>query len=63
MWIWILIIFVVGGALLGFLSSNDKDKGDGCLGGALIGLIQGGSCLFQLLMLFLTIMFVIWIFS
>ena len=63
MWIWILIIFVVGGALIGFLTSDDEKRGEGCLGGALAGLFQGGGCLIQLLIYLLMIMLAIWIFS
>ena len=62
-WLVILIIFVVGGAIIGFLFSDDKDKGSGCLTGALAGLFQGGSCLIQLLFYILMFMIAVWIFS
>lgn len=61
MWIWILLIFIIGGAILGALS--DDGDGKGCLVGALAGLFEGGSCLFQLFLLFLAILFACWIFG
>lgn len=44
MWFWVLVIFAVGGAILGAMS-DDKD---GALGGCLTGLFAGGSCLAQI---------------
>lgn len=44
MWFWILVIFAVGGAILGAMS----DEKDGALGGCLAGLLTGGSCLAQI---------------
>jgi len=46
MWIWILIGFVVVGAIIGLLSEGN---GEGLLGGALMGLVEGGGCLIRLL--------------
>ncbi len=59
MWIWILVIFAVGGAILGALS-NEKD---GALGGCLTGLFTGGSCLTQIFIWGLSILFVLWLFG
>lgn len=62
MWFWILVIFVVGGAILGGLGDKDG-KGEGCLAGAFIGLLQGGSCLVQLLILLGMVMLACWVFG
>ena len=59
MWIWILIIFAVGGAILGALS-DDKD---GAMGGCLAGLFTGGGCLVEILIAGLSIFFIIWLFG
>ncbi len=61
MWIWIIIIFVVGGAILGFISSEGEGKG--CLFGAFAGLLEGGSCLLQLFFVFLVVALACWIFG
>jgi hypothetical protein len=60
MWIWILIIFAVGGAIIGALSD---DKEGGALGGCLAGLFTGGSCLVQILIAGLSIFIVLWLFG
>ena len=62
MWIWILVAFVVVGAILGTLSDKDG-KGEGCFAGALMGLLQGGGCLLQLLILLAMIALACWVFS
>lgn len=56
------MIFVVGGAILGGLGDKDG-KGEGCLAGAFIGLLQGGSCLVQLLILLGMVMLACWVFG
>ena len=61
MWFGILIGFVVVGAILGSLA--DDGKGDGCLGGALIGLFEGGSCLLNLFILLAMVALAAWIFG
>lgn len=62
MWIWILLGFIIVGAIIGGLTSDD-DKGQGCLFGALGGLIEGGGCLIRLLLLLGLISLACWIFS
>lgn len=44
MWFWVLVVFAVGGAILGAMS----DEKDGALSGCLTGLFAGGSCLAQI---------------
>lgn len=62
MWFWILVAFVIVGAILGSLSDKDG-KGDGCLTGALMGLFQGGSCLINLLFLLGLVILACWMFG
>ncbi len=61
MWLVILIVFVVGGAILGAIA--DDGKGGGCLAGGLMGLIEGGGCLLQLFILFALVALAIAIFG
>ena len=61
MWIWIIIAFVVLGAILGTLA--DDGKGGGCLIGAFEGLMKGTGCVIELFLLFLLVMFACWLFS
>ena len=44
MWFWVLVIFAVGGAILGSMSNEEN----GALSGCLTGLFTGGSCLAQI---------------
>lgn len=62
MWFWILIAFVVIGAILGGLS-DEKGDGEGCLIGAIMGLFQGGRCLLELLILLGLVALACWIFG
>lgn len=45
MWFWIILGFVVIGAVIGAFSGEEG----GCLTGALAGLFEGGSCIVRLL--------------
>ena len=59
MWIWILVIFAVVGAILGAVA-NGKE---GAVGGCLAGLFTGGSCLLRILIVGLSILLIIWLFG
>lgn len=61
MWFWILLAFVIGGAILGAIS--DDGNGEGCMLGALAGLMEGGGCLLQLFFLFVMFLIACWIFG
>lgn len=63
MWLTILIIVIIVGAIWGFLSSNDGERKSGAAGGALVGLMGCGYILFQILLAGLGILIVIWLFS
>lgn len=52
-WLIILLVFVVGGGLLGLVAGlfdDDASAGKGCLGGALMGGIGGVGCLAEIIM-------------
>ena len=60
MWILlILVVFAIGGAILGALS-DDKD---GASNGCLAGLFTGGSCLVQIFIGGISILITIWLFG
>lgn len=62
MWIWIIIIAVVVGALWGFLSSDD-DKGGSATEGAMMGGCMAVGCLMKLALTALTIIAILWLFG
>jgi hypothetical protein len=59
MWFWILVIFAVGGAILGAMSGEK----DGALGGCLTGLFTGGSCLARIFIWGISIFILLWLFG
>ncbi len=60
MWILlILVIFAIGGAILG-ASSGEKD---GAAGGCLAGLFAGGSCLVQIFIAGISMLIILWLFG
>jgi hypothetical protein len=59
MWIWVLVIFAIAGAILGALS-GDKD---GAAGGCLAGLFTGGSCLMQIFIWGISFLILAWLFG
>lgn len=63
MWIWILIAAVIIGGIIGYISSNDKNKGENAIGGALVGGIGCGYVLFNIFLIGVGIFVVIWLFS
>ncbi len=63
MWLTILIIAIIVGAIWGFLSSDDGERGAGAIGGALVGGIGCGHVLFQILIFGFIIFVFIWLFG
>lgn len=63
MWLTILIIAIIVGAIWGFLSSDDGERGAGAIGGALAGGIGCGHVLFQIFIFGLVIFVFIWLFG
>ena len=61
-WLIIIIVVAIIGAIFGFFSSEDGEKGSGAAGGALAGAMGCGYVLFQLLLWGLGLAFMIWIF-
>jgi hypothetical protein len=59
MWVWILVIFAVVGAIIG-AAANGKE---GAVGGCLAGLFTGSSCLVKIIIAGLSILLVIWLFG
>lgn len=63
MWLTILIIAIIVGAIWGFLSSDDGERGAGAIGSALAGGIGCGHVLFQIFIFGLVIFVFIWLFG
>ncbi len=66
-WVWVLIVCVVLGAIIGAIASKrddpDSSVGAGAATGAFMGLSLGASCLFEILVAGLTIAAVVWLFN
>ncbi len=62
MWLTILIIAIIIGAVIGFFNSKDGERGAGALGGAIAGGMGCGQILLQIFLAGLGILFVIWLF-
>lgn len=58
MWLVVLIIAIVVGAIIGALSSNDKEKGEGATVGAITAGMGCGYVMIQILV-FVFILFII----
>lgn len=63
MWVWIIIIVVVIGAIWGALSSSDDDRGSGAFAGALGAGAGCAAILFQIFLTGVSIVFVLWLFG
>lgn len=61
MWIWIIVIAVIIGALVGFF--NGDGNSDDALGGALAGGCMAGSCLVRIAIAAIGIIIVLWLFG
>lgn len=51
MWIWIIIVAIIIGAIIGASSSNDGERGSGAFSGAIMGGMGCGYILFQIIYL------------
>lgn len=63
MWIWIIIIAVIIGAIFGAVSSEDGEKGSGAAEGAFAGGMMAIGCLVRIAIVAISIFVVIWLFG
>ena len=63
MWIWIIVIACVVGAIIGFVSSDGDNAGDDAAGGALAGGCLAVGCLTRLAVAALVILGALWLFG
>lgn len=63
MWIWIIIIAVIIGAIFGASSSEDGEKGAGAASGAFAGGMMAIGCLARLALAAISIFLIIWLFG
>lgn len=63
MWLTILIIAIIIGAIIGFFSSKDGERGTGAVSGAVASGMGCGYILFQIFLAGLGILFIIWLFG
>ena len=61
-WLLVLIVCAVIGGIIGLLS-DDSGTGEGGCMGALGGLFVGGSCIVQIVLAVLPILFFFWLFD
>ena len=66
-WVWVLIICVVLGAIIGAIAFKrddpDSSAGAGAATGAFMGLTVGASCLVEILLAGLSIALIVWLFN
>lgn len=63
MWLTILIIAIIVGAIYGFLSSNDGERGAGAVGGAIVGGMGCGYILIRIFIFGIIILGLLWLFG
>lgn len=63
MWLTILVIAIIIGAVIGFFNSKDGERGVGALGGAMASGMGCGYILLQIFLAGLAIIFFIWLFG
>lgn len=63
MWIWVIIIAIIIGAIWGALSSDEGERGTGAFSGAVMGGMGCGFILFRIFLWGLGIMLLIWLFG
>ncbi len=62
-WLVVLIIAIVIGAIWGFLSSKDGERGEGALGGGFAAGVGCGYILFQIFLWGIGLLILIWLFG
>lgn len=63
MWLWIIIIAILIGAVIGIFSSNGKNPKSDAASGAFAGGCLAMSCLVKLAIAALSIIFILWLFK
>lgn len=63
MWIWIIIIAIIIGAIWGAMSSRDGERSAGAFSGAIASGMGCGYILFQIFLLGAGIIFILWLFN
>ena len=63
MWIWVIIIAIIVGAILGALNSESGERGAGAFSGAVMGGMGCGYILFQILIWGIGLFFMSWLFK
>ncbi len=63
MWIWILIIVIIIGAFIGYVSSDDGERGSGAAGGGCMAGMGCGYILFQIFLFGAAIILILWLFA
>lgn len=62
--VWLIIIgFIVVGLLIGYFNSNEGEKADGSIGGALAGAGCAGELLFHIFIAGISIIGILWLFG
>ena len=62
-WLIIIIVVAIAGAILGFIGSNDGERGEGAAAGAAAGALGCGYILLNLFIAGLSIGLIIWLFT
>lgn len=62
---WLIVILVVAavGAIIGFIGSEDGNRGEGAAQGAIVGAVGCGHVIFEIFLWGLGIALVIWLFG
>lgn len=63
MWIWIIVVAVIIGAIIGFFASDGDSKGADTAQGAMAGGCMAVGCLGRIALVAITIMIILWLFG
>lgn len=63
MWIWVIIIAVIIGGLIGFIASDGNSTKEDTLGGMFAGGCMAAGCLVRIAIAALIIMAILWLFN